>query len=238
MATVTIDTREAALIKLFDARCEGHQVRSLELGDFLCEYPCGRTWLCERKRVDDAAASIKDGRWREQTSRLYACGRKVFVIFEGDFRTIGSDVLLKSVVGAYLNTALKDSNVRVLRSSCVEETCDLLCSLVFKVDQISPRAPPGCEIQPPPALQSKRRRDLSPRSVAIRQLWCIPGISRNCAAKLMDHFGSLPGLQRALEEHGPSTFPNIKLDENKCIGKDSVKKLKLYLVEAAGTSEA
>ena len=56
----------------------------------------------------------------------------------------------------------------------------------------------------------------------------------------MDHFVSLPALQRALEDHGPSTFPKIKLDESKCVGKDSVKKLRLYLVDeaAAGKSEA
>ena len=33
MATVTVDAREAALIKLFDAKCERHLLRTLELWD-------------------------------------------------------------------------------------------------------------------------------------------------------------------------------------------------------------
>ena len=47
MVRIVIDTRERQLIKLFG---EGEiEVQSLDVGDILCEYESGNSWIAERK---------------------------------------------------------------------------------------------------------------------------------------------------------------------------------------------
>ena len=73
-------------------KCE---VRQLKLGDFTWIARCKRTGaeyildvIIERKRISDLVSSIKDGRLREQRTRLMACGiRHVCFLVEGDIRT-------------------------------------------------------------------------------------------------------------------------------------------------------
>ena len=62
------------------------EVENLPLGDVMCKYEDGSTWICERKTTQDLANSIKIGRWGEQSKRLYDSNCKVFFINEGDLR--------------------------------------------------------------------------------------------------------------------------------------------------------
>ncbi len=69
---LVVDTRERSLIKALGKELE---VRTLEVGDILCEYEDGSFWIAERKTADDLAASIHDGRWKEQKE---TCAVRVF----------------------------------------------------------------------------------------------------------------------------------------------------------------
>ena len=60
MARMVLDRRERNLIKLFNK--DDIEVRTLDVGDILCEYGDGSGWVAERKTRDDLAASIQDGR--------------------------------------------------------------------------------------------------------------------------------------------------------------------------------
>ena len=61
-----IDSRETKLLALLRIP---HTVESLPIGDIMIESPDHRL-LIERKTCEDLTASIKDGRYREQRSRL------------------------------------------------------------------------------------------------------------------------------------------------------------------------
>ena len=78
-------------------------------------------------------------------------------------------------------------------------------------------------------LNAKRKRDADGETVCLRQLMCIPSISERIARKLLDVFGSLPKLQKALADL--ETFPLIKLDARTSIGKVRRQKLAYYLVD-------
>ena len=87
MAHLVVDHREVGLIRHLLATCTPHHVASLPAGDVLCTYHGGGcSWIMERKRADDFSASIQDGRWREQTSRLMATAHRVFFVIECDMR--------------------------------------------------------------------------------------------------------------------------------------------------------
>ena len=79
---LSIDFREKALIQLL--RCLKPNVLSLPVGDLTCVYEDKSAWVLERKSANDLAASIIDGRWVEQTSRMMTSGySRVFYLVEG-----------------------------------------------------------------------------------------------------------------------------------------------------------
>ena len=57
MARLVLDARERQLIKLFGSDVE---VKTLDVGDIICEYEDGNSWIAERKTADDLARSIID----------------------------------------------------------------------------------------------------------------------------------------------------------------------------------
>ena len=56
---------------------------------------------------------------------------------------------------------------------------------------------------------------------------CIPSISERIVRILLEHFGNLRELQESLEDL--KTFPKIRLDDRRCIGKTRLKMLARYL---------
>ena len=170
----------------------------------------------ERKTADDLAKSLTDRRWADQTARLLNAGYSfVYFVIEGDLSA--TNLPHASLLGAYVNAELREQST-CFRTACAEETAMVIQQLVRKID-----APPGVPsgIQP----TSKRKRDSE--TVWIRQLMCIPSISERIARLLLEHFGTLRQLQASLEDL--KTFPKIRLDDRRCIGKTRLRMLARYL---------
>uniref|UniRef100_A0A182IYC0 Crossover junction endonuclease MUS81 n=1 Tax=Anopheles atroparvus TaxID=41427 RepID=A0A182IYC0_ANOAO len=96
-----------------------HEVRRLSVGDFawIVKDDTGREFLLpyiiERKRMDDLASSIKDGRFHEQKFRLKNCGlANVIYLIEhlGNNRQVG--VPESTLTQAALNTYVQDFTVK------------------------------------------------------------------------------------------------------------------------------
>ncbi|XP_058166759.1 crossover junction endonuclease MUS81 [Anopheles ziemanni] len=96
-----------------------HEVRRLSVGDFvwIVRDDTGRDFLLpyviERKRMDDLASSIKDGRFHEQKFRLKQCGlANVIYLIEhlGNNRQVG--VPESTLTQAALNTYVQDFTVK------------------------------------------------------------------------------------------------------------------------------
>ena len=138
MTKVTVDSRERTLLPIFRAHSDGFDVAPLPVGDVHVEYADGRGWVCERKTAADLAASLVDGRWKEQTSRLFSCSKKVYIIIEGDLRS--ADGMYKHVFGAWLNMSLR--GVVVLRTWDANETFATLASMIEKLEHWVPGASP------------------------------------------------------------------------------------------------
>jgi ERCC4-type nuclease len=199
-------------------------VETLPVGDLVCEYGEGRIWIAERKRADDLAKSIKSGRWPDQLSRLHATGcRRIFFLIEGDLRS--TSLNHESLLGACVNAALRQ-NAHVFRTADLEETAAVVRHLVQKGGG-APAMPPG--ILTPPL--SKRKRDADRDVCWIRQLMCIPSISERIARKLLDEYGTLPAIQRALVDI--KSFKKIRLDDRTCLGKARLQKLSHHLIDGA-----
>ena len=213
---LSVDYRERGLIEALAS--VPHTVQTLPVGDLVCVYEEGNTWIAERKRADDLAKSIKTGRWRDQLDRLHATGsRRIFFLVEGDLRS--TSMGHESLLGACVNAELRKGS-HVIRTMDLEETAAVVRHLVEKGGSC-PGLPSS--LTPPVA---KRKRDADRETCWLRQLMCIPSISERIARKLLDEFGTLPAIQKALAEGG---MKKVRIDDRTCLGKARIEKLTYYL---------
>ena len=64
-----------------------------------------KTWICERKAVQDLGASIKSGRLAEQVARAAATEHRIVIIVEGNIRE--GSLPQKSLWGATIHAAMR-----------------------------------------------------------------------------------------------------------------------------------
>ena len=217
--SLAVDSKEHGLIRALVAREVAHEVRSLPVGDVLCTYEdSGAPWVMERKRADDLAASIKDGRWREQSARLFQTGYKVFFIVEGDLRGLS---MYEPMLGAIVNANHRSSSL--WRTMDVEETSCLVEHLVKKMQKLPTPVVTG-GLQP---HASKRQR--CSQNVFLMQLMCIPTISEKIAETLTERFCDLESLQDALRD--VKAFPHIRISAKASLGKARIATLRKHLLK-------
>ena len=222
MARLAVDTRERALMKHLDAKRVPYRAVNLPVGDVLCTYEgCGSSWIMERKRADDFAASIQDGRWHEQSSRLFSSSYRVFFVIEGDLRWL--DRMYEPMIGAIVNSSLRSSCC--FRTWDCEETACFVLHLMKKLQKCPPPAGVSTGGLRPP--QSKRQRASEADSVFARQLMCIPSVSERIAMSLVQHFGDLEALQAALRDL--RSFPRVQIG-NTFLGKARIATLAKHLL--------
>jgi ERCC4-type nuclease len=227
MARLAVDTRERALMKHLDTKRVPYRAITLPVGDVICSYDEGGcAWVMERKRADDFAASIQDGRWREQTSRMFATGHRVIFCIEGDLRWLGG--MHESMLGAIVNSSLRSSCC--FRTWDTEETACLVLHVMKKLQNCPPPGISTGGLRPPP--QSKRQRAAEAEHVFVRQLMCVPSVSERIAVRLVQHFGDLESLQAALRD---GSFPRIQIGDKTFLGKARIATLAKHLVNTGVT---
>ena len=115
----------------------------------------------------------------------------------------------------------------MIRTVDLFETAAVIRHLVEK-GEFEPGMPPSALTTP---AVSKRERDCERKVCWTRMLMCVPTVSERIAKKLLDEYGSLPAIQKALQT--PKTFKRIRLDDRSCLGKERIKKLVLYLTDSS-----
>ena len=147
---IRVDTREDALHSMFQMNMNQapfnkatHVLRSesLHVGDVIISSSDGETdyIVFERKSLQDLAASIRDGRYKEQSLRLQAFpqvhNHNIVYIIEGDFARY-NERFSKIGKGA-LQSAMCSLNYykgfSVIRTISIIETYEIICSYANKL---------------------------------------------------------------------------------------------------------
>jgi len=143
---IKIDVREAELLK----KCETNlQVvtnfkdiklvpEQLPLGDIIISDGTNDLLIIERKTLSDLAASIKDGRYEEQSYRLknlWHHNHNIIYLIEGDFAKFNSfkDRIDKQTLYSALVSINYYKGFSIWRSSSVEETALIVCNMAYKI---------------------------------------------------------------------------------------------------------
>ncbi|SGZ52562.1 CIC11C00000004678 [Sungouiella intermedia] len=118
-----------------NVKCE---VRNLSVGDVLWIAKHSKTgkevvlnYVCERKRLDDLAMSIKDGRFVEQKNRLRKSGLKnvYYLVEEGGLGDVERIMLMKKAIETSIAMVITVSNLFLQRFRRSDDTIEWLVTM-------------------------------------------------------------------------------------------------------------
>lgn len=205
----------------------------LDIGDILVKTDEGKdVMLVERKSLQDLLASIKDGRYEEQSHRLkHASGfppHNVVYLIEGMFSTLRTKIEKKLVISAMASLNYF-KGFSVLRTSGLQETADVLIHMADKIDRnfmkgilpsylqrnvMAAQAEASAEAtEATPTytgfVKKVKKENITPENMGEILLCQIPGISSLYAAAILKHFG---GFSNMLAKIKDTTTPNTEFD--------------------------
>jgi ERCC4-type nuclease len=197
---VCVDCRERALLAEFDLLRFPVQAVMLDVGDITITDGKDRTLIIERKTAQDLAASIKDGRYREQKQRLLVTKsdyRKVYVA-EGFRCEEDPDGLCNGVTHRALATCVFKMQLRegicVFASKNVSETAALIVELVRRIkddpDNYVQSLPFQCTEYDPITIKAVKAENMTALNVLLVQLSAVPKISLKFARLLAEKAGA------------------------------------------------
>lgn len=192
---LVIDTRERELHN----KIEYAIPEQLDIGDILYRNNDNIVLLIERKTVRDLAASIKDGRLREQKARILGSGidkDRVIYLIEGKLEGDIDNIPLNTLYGSIINTQLRDG-IKVYRTMNMNETVlfiermyDKLCKDINEFwkykdnKEISSSEYSAC-------LKTSKKANMTPSVWFITQLSLIPQVTPKIAEKIIEVYPTI-----------------------------------------------
>ena len=152
---LTIDNREPETIKSYfkEKKYDWAKFENLLIGDYVFKYNNELVVIIERKTVEDLAASINDGRYREQKLRLlknYPLNKILYIIeadLTQDNKSIKYNKVKKSTIySSIINMYLRD-NLNVYHCKNKEETLEFLETLALKIKKQGLKFTMGAAVQ-------------------------------------------------------------------------------------------
>jgi ERCC4-type nuclease len=143
---IKIDMREHELLKKCQHTLEivpnfknlAIQTENLPLGDIIINDGTADRLIIERKSLSDLAASIKDGRYEEQSYRLNGIphhNHNIIYLIEGDlakFNTFKERVDRQTLYSAMFSINYF-KGFSLMRSNSIEETAMIICNMAHKI---------------------------------------------------------------------------------------------------------
>lgn len=150
--------------------------------------------LIERKTVADLAASIKDGRYRDQKARLLASSAVMLVyLVEGEIpKTSGVNGISSDALVTVINKLFVHDKLRLVQTRDAADTWRFVKNLTMRINdgrvQIADsknekEAKPGAYVH---ATKIRKCENLeSPHTIAIMQLAVLPQVSTRIAEAIL-----------------------------------------------------
>lgn len=193
--TIVIDHRETKIKEYFSNLPHPYSItyENLDIGDFVFKKGDDTVLIIERKTINDLYSSIKDGRYKEQKSRLISNfdKSKIIYLIENSIIEQKNKYNTDIVYGSLINMTIRD-DIKIIRSESIKETIKFL-DILFKRLHTSP------EMFTPNIISKNytdyvntiklnKKQNMTPENCQIVQLAQIPGVSVNTAKIIISHF--------------------------------------------------
>jgi ERCC4-type nuclease len=192
-----LDFRERELIE----RLPSASVKGLTLGDAVVELDGKELVIVERKTLADLAASITDGRYKEQSQRLAAYdipNHNVLYLIEGSFKTYAERGVPKSTLYSCMVSLLYGKGFSVVRTESADQTADFLKALCAKLEKEKGYQHPVKEGAS--SIKKERKDSITPANIHELMLSQIPFVSTAIAGAVLAQHKTVQALVGALEK--------------------------------------
>jgi ERCC4-type nuclease len=205
--------------------------------------------IIERKTIPDLFASIKDGRYEEQSYRLSHNGEcslhSVIYIIEGNISTLRGPAE-KKLLYSTITSLNFFKGFSVLRSQSCMDTAELLVHMADKIDRkLQAGVSMPSTINSTATITSReteqnyctvvkkvKKDNITPENIGEIILCQIPGISSTTATAIMKKFNSFSHLMDELKTN-PSCLDNIVIDSKgkiRKVSKSCIESVRTYLL--------
>jgi len=211
--TIIIDNRETKLLSIINDRDLDIykdkikiEKQQLDIGDIHIKFD-NNLYIYERKTVKDLISSVKDGRYKEQKTRLLGLKNSsttINYIIEGDTITSNkNDNNQKLLTSVYYNSIYRDK-INIFFTLNIDDTATFLLLLATKIidkpqnfidynENIDNCYIDICKIK------TKKIANIDKETCYLLQLSQIPTISKEIAKKIKDVYPTLISLIKAIE---------------------------------------
>jgi ERCC4-type nuclease len=217
--------------------------KNLDIGDYVFYDEVSEQILLiiERKSLSDLEASIKDGRYKEQSFRLNEApthNHNIIYLIEGaiiNYKEVGFRSTLYSTLFS-LNYYKGFSVINTLNQT---ETATMLMAFASKInrenkpgfygDKALASANDDSYIE---TIKTSKKAHINRENIFQLMLMQIPGISSVSALALANEFKNMETLLQSLKEENENTktFENIKLASGRKLNKNILITLKTFLI--------
>ena len=224
---IKIDTREQELFKKCESTISAVPKfadiklvsETLPLGDIIINDGTNDCVIIERKTLSDLAASIKDGRYEEQSYRLNGLqhhNHNIVYLVEGDMFRFNSfkERIDKQTLYSAMFSINYFKGFSVMRSNNMEETAMIACNMVYKlvgglksgkngfynnsINNIATNKNSDdkdyCSV-----IKKVKKDNITPDNIGEIMLCQIPGVSSASALAILAQFKTLPNLIQCLK---------------------------------------
>ena len=247
---IILDERETRLFHLVQEKCQelsfdiSIEKKVLTLGDIhFVNDEEKEVLIIERKSLTDLIASIKDGRYEEQSYRLINSSgmyrSHIVYLIEGGLSQLMNPVEKKMVYSA-MNTLQFIKGFSLVKTTSINETAEWICFNANKLEKHigkglypwTPESQSG-EIANYCSVVKKTKKDnITPENIGEILLCQIPGISSVSAISIMKQFQSISNLIDCVKTD-PTCLNNIICEtkgKQRKLGKNVVQNIIKYLI--------
>ena len=229
-----IDYRERHIIDLFNSLKNDINIKvcNLIIGDFVIKNKDDILFVIERKSIKDLCASITDGRFSEQKSRLLESIKdpnKISYIIEGAKNNIcmhgkTADVSIKSINSSIINLIFKHE-YKVIFTESKQDTVDNIIMLYTKIKES--KLDINLNVQPMKIIKKSSKIN---DNIFSNMLSVIPGVSIRVAMKIHEEYKSINNLVIAYNliediQVKKLMLSTIQVTDNRKIGKAISEKI-------------
>ncbi len=233
-----IDFREKDILKYCNEQLNGRNIEiktdNLLLGDIQID-----KLLIERKTINDLAASIVDGRYKEQSFRLLKAleeGYKVFYFIEGNMDLYTGAISKNTLVSTIYSLTHKGFQVLLTKNS--KDTAFFVLQFAEKMKKESQKdekikkddGENDIKISyenTEGVVQTKKNKNITKDNISVFMLCQIPGISTTTAGILLEKYGHISKLILAMKEN-LNEFEEFRHNDKK-LNKNIIKNLNEFL---------
>ena len=259
---IKIDAREKRIIALCRELLEAYKIQNvtidvvgLPLGDMIITDDEGdEKLLIERKSLSDLAASICDGRYKEQSFRLqnYSLhNHNIVYVIEGNMdsyvpkvRRMTRQSLYSAMLGIQYNKGFS-----LFRTHSLKETAEYLVRISDKlqrskdvpfyssnlVEETNTNTNTSMNTKYSEVIKQNKKENITPKNIGEIMLMQIPGVSSTSAITIMKEFGSFMNVIDAVKEHDIECLKKLtyetKTGKKRHISSTCCKNIVKYLIE-------